>query len=434
MRFLPFSSTVATLLIVVSSARAAQQPDNAVAPFVGPYTLAVLRGDIDRVDENALADLLINTVKEPGLGKPQRDMLRGWWKSWSNIGEGPLSDYRDAGVTRVYWVLELQDCRDLSPSSGVWVFPIEGKADAQKLIDVSHRHKLEARQVGKAVVASQPGREAPAGSAAALPADWAHALGAGGDAPIRAAIVPTETLRKSFEENLPNLPAPAGPVPITTLTRGIEWVSVSATLAPNPQIRMIAQTTGDQAAQAIAGVLDRMLADVWGPEPRVPPFFLTPAELAKTLKPTVAGDQLRWEPDFEKVLAPVIARDVRQGVRQHSATNMRQILQGFVMYANGHKGETPPDLNALLKDQDMSPQVLVDPLNPSDKVGFIYIRPMGDWQNKASDWAVLYEKSPTGFNVAFADGHVEWFATRNAVDEQVKTAEARNRSATEGKK
>ena len=424
------SSIAALLLIVVNVSRGAQQADDVIAPFVGPDTLVVVRGDLDRIDENALADLLIQTVKEPQLDKPQRDMLRRWWKRWSDIGDGPMSDFRDAGVKRAYWVLTLQDFINPNKPTGTWVFPIEEATDAQKLIDVSRKHKLEPQRIGDVVVAGQPGQSVAGGSAAPLPAVWAHALAAGGDAPLRFAIVPTTILRRSFEENLPSLSTPTGPIPITILTHGIEWVGVSVTLAPNPRIAMVTQTPDAPAAHAIAEFLGRTLPEVRAQMPRIPPFILTPADLAALLKPEVVGDQLRWEPNFQRVLTPLIAREVIQGVRVHSAANIRQILQGFAMYGNNHKGETPPELNALIKYEEMSPEVLIDPLNPGEKVGFVYVRPKGDWEEQAQDWAVLYETAPQGFNVGFADGHVEWFGTRQAVEEQVKIAESRNAAAT----
>lgn len=424
-------AVVAASLFVANSS-IAQQADDAIAPFVDSETLVVMRAELGRIDENALADLLIDTVKDPGLDAPQRDMLRRWWRSWAAIGEGPASDFREAGVKRAYWVLTLQDLFDRKPT-GVWVLPIEGGADAQRVIDVARRHKLEARRIGGVVVASRPGRAVSPGNATSLPAAWAHALAAGADAPIRIAIVPTEVLRKSFEENLPSLPIPGGPAPITTLTRGIEWIGISVTLAPNPAIRMVAQAPDAAAAQAVTGLVDHMLPAVQAQTPPIPPFLLSPAELARLLKPAVAGDQLRWEPDFQKVIAPIIARDVRQAARQRSAMNMRTIMQGLIMYANNHKGETPADLDALIKDQDMSPQVLIDPLNPSQKVGFVYIRPRGELQKVPPDVAVLYESAPGGLNVAFADGHVEWWPTRRQVEDLVKAAETRNRAAGEKK-
>jgi prepilin-type processing-associated H-X9-DG protein len=433
MRTGSFLLSILALLLIVTSARGESQTDNVIGPFVGPETLVVVRGQIDHIDENALADLLISSVREPQLDVPQRDMLRRWWKSWSNIGQGPLSDFRDAGVRRVYWVLTLQDFVDPQKPTGTWIFPLDDKTDAQKVIDASGRHKLHPQRIGSAIVARQSDQSIDAANVAELPAAWTHALAAGGNAPLRIAIVPTEILRKSFEENLPSLPTAAGPAPITTWTRGVEWVAISVTLAPDPKILMVAQTPDDAKARAVADLVGRMLPQVRGQKQLIPPFFLAPSDLAELLKPTVEGNQVRWEPDFQTVLRPIIARDVRQGIRFHSATNMKQILQGLAIYANNRNGQTPRDLAALIKDQDMSQEVLIDPLNPGEKVGFIYVRPTGDWEKLPADLLVLYESTPNGQNIGYADGHVEWWPTHQQVLEQAKAAEARNRAAGEKK-
>lgn len=434
MRFGALLLGLAALLIFAHSGGAAQEGDDVIAPFVGPDTLVVVRGELNRINENALIDTLVQTVKEPTLDAPQREMLRQWWKNSFHIGNGPMSDFRDAGVTRAYWVLTLQDFLDPSNPAGMWVFPVEGATNTKRVIDASRAHKLNPQQIGDVVVAWQPGRPVTAGAASPLPAAWAHALAAGGDAPARIAIVPTAVLRKSLEENVPSVPTTTGPAPITILTLGIDWISISATLSPAPQVLMVAQAPDASAARAIAGLLERTLPDLRAQNSTIPQMLLDPADLAELLKPTVAGDQVQWKPEFEQVLAPLIARNIRQAVRSHSETNMRQILQGLLMYANNHQGQTPPDLDALIKDNDMVPQVLVDPLNPKEKVGFVYLRPAGDWQTHSDDWAVLYESTPDGHNVGFADGHVGWLATREDVESQVKAAEARNRAAAKGKK
>ena len=104
------------------------------------------------------------------------------------------------------------------------------------------------------------------------------------------------------------------------------------------------------------------------------------------------------------------------------------------MYANDHNGQTPPDLTALVKYEDMSPSVLVDPLHPQEKIGFIYVRPAGDWQKHDQDVAVLYEAWPEGHNIGFADGRVEWAGTRQQVEEQIKATKTRNAAGGEPSK
>lgn len=424
---------IAALLFVANSS-IAQQTDDAIAPFVDEGTLVVMRAELAPIDPNAVLDWLVASVQEEGLDPARRDMLRRWWKPYFDKWGGLPTGARDGGVKRAYWLLTLQDVIDPNDCGGVWVFPIEGATDAQKVIDHLHARELQARRIGDVIVASKPGRPPQPGRAGALPPAWAQALSAGRDAPIQIAIVPTAILRKSFEENVPSLPSAGGSAPITILTRGMQWIGLSVSLPPGARVRMVLQAPDARAAQAIANLVVRALPDVRAHKAKLLPVLPAPADLADVLKPTVAADQVRWEPDFQRLVMPVIAREITQAVRQRSTMNIKYILQGFVMYANNHKGETPPDLNALIKDQDMSPEGLVDPLNPKEKVGYVYIRPLGDWQKSDGDVAVIYESTPEGLNVGYADGHVESWDTRQQVEEQVKAAEARNRTAAAGKK
>ncbi|HEY2585530.1 MAG TPA: hypothetical protein VGI81_07195 [Tepidisphaeraceae bacterium] len=427
-----FLAGIAALLFVANTS-IAQQTDDAVAPFVDAQTLVVTRVELGRVDPNGALGWLIERVKEQGLDQASCDMLRRWWKPSFDKWGGLMMEARDAGVKRAYWLLTLPDILDRHEPRGVWVFPLEGSRGAQKVIDSLRACRLEAQRVGNAVVGSRPGRGVSQVSSASLPPAWAQALAAGQET-IRIVVIPTQVLRKSFEENLPSLPVAKGPVPITTLSRGIEWIGLSAELPPNPNVRMVIQAPDAPAAQAIARLAAQALPDVRAEQEQLLPPLRVAAGLSEAQAPTTAGDQVRWAPDFRKAVMPVIMREIVQVARQQSAANMRQIMQGFIMYANNHNGQIPPDLEVLIKEMDMSPQVLVDPLNPKETVGYIYIRPMGDLQKVPPDVAVLYESTSTGRNVAFADGHVEWMGSRQEVQQLVNAAEARNRAAGEGKK
>jgi prepilin-type processing-associated H-X9-DG protein len=41
-------------------------------------------------------------------------------------------------------------------------------------------------------------------------------------------------------------------------------------------------------------------------------------------------------------------------------------------------------------------------------------------QKSDGELAILYEQFPGGHNVGYADGHVEWFATRDDVGRELK--------------
>jgi prepilin-type processing-associated H-X9-DG protein len=93
------------------------------------------------------------------------------------------------------------------------------------------------------------------------------------------------------------------------------------------------------------------------------------------------------------------------------------------MYANNHKGAYPPDLAAMVRDQQLAPDVMIDPVDPQRKLGFVYVPPpqTSRWdQKEAVSLPILHEQIGEGHNVGYADGHVEWFATREEVERLFK--------------
>jgi hypothetical protein len=433
MRFQFFLAIVAALLLMANTS-IAQQTDNAIAPFVDDQTLVVTRIDLAHVDPNSTLDWLVDRVKEQGLDQASCDMLRRWWKPSFDKWGGLMTDARAAGVKRAYWLMTLQDILDHHEPRGVFIFPLEESDGAQKVIDSLRSRRMEAQQIGNAVVGSRPGRGVSQVASAALPPDWANALSAGHES-IRMVFIPTQVLRKAFEQNVPSLPLTKGPVPITTLSRGIEWIGLSSELPPKVESRMVVQAPDASAAQSIAKLVELALPDVRAAQEQLLPPLRTVANLAEAQAPTTAGNQVRWEPDFHKAVMPVIMREITLAARQESAANMKQIMVGLYVYAHDHQGQTPTDLDALVKDMHMPPEVLVDPLNPKERVGFVYMRPVGDLNKLPPETAVLYESTPEGHNIGFADAHIEWWNTRKEVEDQVKAAEARNRAAAgEGKK
>jgi prepilin-type processing-associated H-X9-DG protein len=105
---------------------------------------------------------------------------------------------------------------------------------------------------------------------------------------------------------------------------------------------------------------------------------------------------------------------------------MNAILKAAFMYAAENKDQWPPDLSAL--ERYLGPvgkRVLINPLRPELKVGYIYVRPaakMSDMRNLSST-IVLYEaheKWGEGVWVGFADGHVQRMADQAKFKELLK--------------
>jgi len=413
-------------LAVAGVALAQQSPDAVIAPYVDSATIVVVRTNTRDVNASGLLDWILSGIGQQNVPAVLVDALRRAWQPNAGRLDQMLDGLARAKVNRIYWIGRLSDFLSPQGPQGLWVAPLDEGGQAQAVGDLlvqgittsNGKPMLHAHQVGSVVVVSEDRRESGANASNALSADWVEALK--GETPIRVALVAGDELRHSLEENAPNIPSPAGPIAMTTFTRGIKWVGVSVKLPPQASLSMVAKCADEASNQAAGDAVTKLLGMLR--DQKFPMQGLRPSsdDLAQILKPTVAGDELRWSPDIVTVVKPMLVRSATQAARRHSAENMKQILLGIIMYANNHKGEFPPDLAITVKDQDMSPDVLIDPLDPEQKLGFIYVRPSTPSRSTPADLPIVYEQFAGGNNVGFADGHVEWFGTRQQVEDLIK--------------
>ncbi|HSU67274.1 MAG TPA: H-X9-DG-CTERM domain-containing protein [Tepidisphaeraceae bacterium] len=139
------------------------------------------------------------------------------------------------------------------------------------------------------------------------------------------------------------------------------------------------------------------------------------------------------EPAMIATLLPSLNRAREQANRVKSASNLRQIGLAAVMYANNNKGKLPDDFKAMIVEEDLVPQVFVNPRGGDMPA----IPPNKDqwpeWVEEHSDYVWLgkgksvttagpetviahekLEENPEGVNLLFGDGHVEWMPASGA--------------------
>ena len=416
-----------SLMLLSSAARAAQSGNTDIAPFVDDQTLVIVRVEVAQSDPAAALDWLVEGMKQQNVEQPFIDVFRRQWKPAADRSGQFLSALKKAGVKRVYWVLSLQDLWTGGGPRGLLVAPTEGGADVEAVMralsDNTGRH---AQQIGPVVVAAAADRPVNAGHEP-LAKEWSEALSAGADAPIHIAFVPTTALRLALEANLPTLPLSAGPQPVTTLTRGVQWVTVSIALPPKANVKMVAHCADISSARAVADFVDKSLPDLrQHKEKKIFSILPAPGQLAELMKPTVDREDVRFSPDAEKQIRPIIASDAVQAARERIEGNMKYLLQGFVMYQNNFMGKWAPDLPTMIKFEDMTPSAANDPLYPQQQPGYIYIQPAPTQGKDEDKLVVLYEAAPEGRYVGYADGHVERLASRQAVEQRVNESKARN--------
>ena len=62
--------------------------------------------------------------------------------------------------------------------------------------------------------------------------------------------MPSTTQRRSIEESMTALPPQLGGGSITTLTRGLSWISLAVALQPKPAFRAVVQAKDPDATKA----------------------------------------------------------------------------------------------------------------------------------------------------------------------------------------
>ncbi|MCY2954737.1 MAG: hypothetical protein NTU53_22630 [Planctomycetota bacterium] len=117
------------------------------------------------------------------------------------------------------------------------------------------------------------------------------------------------------------------------------------------------------------------------------------------------------------------------------ASNLRQIGQGIMLYANDRGGKFPPRLEVLITDVDLNPEVFVCPasndkratgpttqamlaeLGKKGHCSYVYLG-AGMTTSVPPDTVVAYEildhHEKARINVLFGDGHVEWVVKAEA--------------------
>jgi prepilin-type processing-associated H-X9-DG protein len=146
-----------------------------------------------------------------------------------------------------------------------------------------------------------------------------------------------------------------------------------------------------------------------------------------------ATSALYAEPVLISILLPALNRAREQANRVKSASNLRQIGQAAIMYADANQGKFPPDLATMYKKEDLSPNVFINPRTNTVMPSPGNADAMAQWVQENSDYVWLgkgknaskvtpetviahekLEDNTEGINLLFGDGHVEFMTMPEA--------------------
>jgi len=397
-----------------AAARAAVAP---VEPFIDGQTILVARLDTAAVDLGAVENWMKQAAQPPGPGA-------GRFLEGLHDGIGRLTtaqaDFKKAGGRLLYVVVSFGD----TPGGMAFVVaPIENGADAKAIEKVlsswSSDPAVHAATISKAVVLPFGDALARLEHFTSAPRpELAKAFAEAGDAPLSAAIIPSEQVRRVVEAMTPKLPKDVGGGPITVLTRGMMTGSVAVRLPPQPSVRVVIHSQDADAANAFAGLVRLVLLAGRDQLPQEIANLL--AALVRPPSPRVDGDRVIFTVDEKPLLSLVRQfpggprRGALAAYRVKSASNLRQLILACLIYANDHKNEFPDSLEEALKGVDLPRDVMTNPSDPARKPGYVYVKPpsLKDLTH-AERRVVAYEafdKWDGGINVGFADGHAEFIA------------------------
>ena len=301
-----------------------------VAPFLGEEVGAVVRLDLARWDTRGFArGVLGKLADEPGVAPAVA------------AAEDRVGALKAAGAKELFVLIDPADL----PGVPVVMIPLAGGADAKALAAALAAASWPASEtIRGALVAGTPAALARVRAAEPAPRpELAAALGAGGDAAVRVAVIPSAVQRRALEEGMGELPPELGGGPIAAVTRGLSWASLALEAGPRPALRVVLRGADEAAAKTLRDLLQRGLglaAKAGGADPTLAPI----AQAVGRLTPKAEGDRVTLEANLAD-MAGLMAAPVRQvneaARRTRCMNNLKQIGLAMHNWHSGHDAFPP---------------------------------------------------------------------------------------------
>jgi hypothetical protein len=321
-------------LLLIAPAAWAATPQQGVTPqgldaLLDEQTFAVVRLDIPQVFGG---DLLARLANLAGMSADELSVGR-------KAHEQLAAVVRKSGGKELYVVFSIADAAELP----FFVMPLHAGADAKEMTDLLRELRyapgLDVARIGQALVAGSPRvLQRLRALKPAPPADMAKANPFANPAALEALFLISPDNRRVFEELLPQLPPELGGGPVTTVTRGLQWVRLTGEADPLG-FRLVIQAKDAESANALLE-LGRHLLKLLQGQKEVKRILPNVAQQSAMLLPRVEGDklvlQLRGD-DLTRLVQPLVANTRLAALQTQGANNLRQIGLAMHNYYTVHK-------------------------------------------------------------------------------------------------
>ncbi|MBP8261816.1 MAG: hypothetical protein KA118_19360 [Verrucomicrobia bacterium] len=313
---------LAVLAPLASGAAPAAAPADLsrVMPFTDEFTVMAARLDLGTIDAAAWASAVLDLLPE------QRQTMAEPVQQAQQAVQPWLEEFRKAGGHVVYLVISLSDLGPEAPAFAV--VPLADNSDPARLAALLRQTGIHANlnttvQQGCLVAAIEPVLER---IRALKPADLGHlesAFAAARPGVLQAALLPYQDAGRIIEELMPALPSMLGGGSSSTLTRGLQWATLSIQQPPEWSVELAIRSTTAADAEALHQWLVRVWT-AWGSIDEIKSHLPRWDELGAALEPAVDGDTLRIRLDRTQI--GELVRTIMLPVLQESKNKAAQAM------------------------------------------------------------------------------------------------------------
>ncbi len=344
---IPFLSILLVLLGAWTTLADDKAPSQAteIAPLVDEFTRAVVCIDLKRVNVAESLDLF--APEEEGMLPSYAELMDGLERGRTTLLE--------AGIERVYFMISLAE---MPQRPWYLVAPCPRALDLQALItkmptELAGPLFVRGELVPRSIVGKDSQRWLFLGAEEAfrrletskprVRPELSAAMAESGDSAVRILVIPHDDDRRVIEELLPTLPEPLGGGSSTVLTRGLRWASVQIDIEPEPSVRVVIQSSDDEAAEQFRPLLARALLAANEKESRTDLIdFMVDLAQVTELFPEVSGDRLvldlRKSDGSLKAVRRVFFRPIARHVLERTAKEqLKEIVHGTHLWHDKHK-------------------------------------------------------------------------------------------------